>query len=207
MMHIFVPSNYVKKSKHEKKGGIFIPDLSKPVKNKNIQQKSGFIHSVNVESKKPFGVERIEKNKNKVKKIAESDLMNNFNKDSIKDSDNNESKIQTNNDTNFGYFNCDSQNDKELIENVKKISLQEYSQNNQNMKKSNLQKIFEDKIEYDDIKMLEKLEEDAKMKEENKYDNNFIIESNDSNKDKGKGKGNNKKNKAAANLNINLKFG
>lgn len=82
------------------------------------------------------------------------------------------------------------------------MSLKELAQNNQNIKKSNLQMMFEEKIDYQEIKMLEKLEEESKIKDEN---NN--VESFDLNKEKPKGKGGTKKNKQATNLQINLKFG
>lgn len=203
MLHIFIPTNYIRKNKNDKKGGIFIPDLSsKNTKIKKIQPKSGLNYTVNTVSNKTFGVEKIEKNKNKNKKFAESDLMNNLCKN---DSKENETKNQ-----NSEYFNDNEElngvsetlNESEIIEKVKEMSLKELAQNNQNFKKSNLQLMFEEKIDYQDIKMLEKLEEESKIKDEN---NN--VESFDLNKEKPKGKGGTKKNKQATNLQINLKFG
>lgn len=203
MLHIFIPTNYIRKNKNDKKGGIFIPDLSsKNTKVKKIQPKSGLNYTVNSVSNKTFGVEKIEKNKNKNKKFAESDLMNNLCKN---DSKENDVKNQ-----NSEYFNDNEElnrvsetfNESEIIEKVKEMSLKELAQNNQNIKKSNLQMMFEEKIDYQEIKMLEKLEEESKIKDEN---NN--VESFDLNKEKPKGKGGTKKNKQATNLQINLKFG
>lgn len=88
MLHIFIPTNYIRKNKNDKKGGIFIPDLSsKNTKVKKIQPKSGLNYTVNSVSNKTFGVEKIEKNKNKNKKFAESDLMNNLCKNDSKEND------------------------------------------------------------------------------------------------------------------------